>query len=148
MHARALAEDMWRRHDLSIPLDLKSLAAELDIEVVSFPFAGRIKEMIIGHTIGVQRGVTRRWFRWYVAHAIGHHRLHVGTRFYLESWQWVSHAKAERQAEEFAAALMGGPDGWRRTASELGIPDEKLLLVRCATGPAERVLRVAGPPSW
>ena len=64
---------------------------------------------------------------------MGHHLLHVGTSFYLESWQWVNHAKAERQAEEFAAWLLGGPDGWQRSASELRIPSEKLALVRSLT---------------
>ena len=61
--------------------------------------------------------------------------MHVGTSFYLESWQWVSHAKAERQAEEFAAWLIGGTTGWQRDASELGIPDEKFRLVSTLTSP-------------
>ena len=65
-----------------------------------------------------------------MAHAIGHHVLHVGTSFYLDRWQWVNHTKTERQAEEFAAWLPGGPDGWRLTASELGIPREKFFLLR------------------
>jgi hypothetical protein len=130
LHARTLAARLWRTHELSIPVDLKGLAGYLGLEVVSFPFDGRIKEVIIGRTIGVQPGLSRPWFRWYVAHAIGHHLLHVGTSFYLESWQWVNHAKAERQAEEFAAWLVGGPDGWRRAASDVGIPADKLALVQ------------------
>ena len=135
MRARALAADLWRRNGLSIPVDLKSVVACLGLEVVPFPFSGRVKEVIIGGTIGVQPGLPRPWFRWYVAHAIGHHLLHVGTGFYLQSWQRVGHAKAERQAEEFAACLTGGPEGWRSQASELGIPVEKLLLVRRLSGP-------------
>jgi hypothetical protein len=55
--------------------------------------------------------------------------LHVGTSFYLESWQWVSHARAERQAEEFAAWLLSGPDGARSTATELGVPLKKYPLM-------------------
>ena len=135
MHAKAVAEGLWHRHALSLPVELKGLAAHLGLEVVSFPFAGRVREMIVGRTIGVQPRLPRPWFRWYVAHAIGHHQLHVGTSFYLQGWQWANHAKAERQAEEFAAWLVGGPDGWCRTASELAIPVEKLPLVRSATGP-------------
>ena len=61
--------------------------------------------------------------------------LHVGTSFYLESWQWVNHAKAERQAEEFAAGLLGGPSGWQRSATELAVPADKLDLVRAVTRP-------------
>ena len=143
MHARAAAEELWRLHGLTVPVDLQRLADGLGLGVVSFPFAGRVKEVIIGRTIGVQPGLPRPWFRWYVAHAIGHHMLHVGTSFYLESWQWVNHAKAERQAEEFAAWLVAGPDGCRRTAPDLGIPADKLPLVRRLTDartgrPAER----------
>ena len=135
LHARIMASDLRRRHQLGVPVDLRRLAAELGLEVVSFPFEGRIKEAIIGRTIGVQSGLPRPWFRWYVAHAIGHHMLHVGTSFYLQPWQWVSHAKAERQAEEFAAWLVGGADGWRRASWELGVPAAKLTLVRRLTSP-------------
>ena len=128
------AEEIWRRHGLTIPVDLRLLVAELDLQIVTFPFRGRIKEMIVEGVVGVRPGLPRRWFRWYVAHAIGHHVMHLGTSFYLESWQWVSQAKAERQAEEFAARLLGGPDGQRRTASELGIPGEKRWLLERLAG--------------
>ena len=138
MRARARAADLWRWHKLSVPVDLRRLAGELGIDVVSFPFGGRIREVIIGRTIGVQPGLPRPWFCWYVAHAIGHHELHAGTSFYLKSWQWVNNAKAERQAEEFAACLIGGPEGWCRPASELGVPSEKLALVRRLAWTVER----------
>ena len=133
MYGQAKAAELWRRHGLSIPVDLRSLADELGIEVVRFPFRGRVKEVVVDGVIGVQPGLPRIWFRWYVAHAVGHHVLHVGTSFYLESWQWVNQAKAERQAEEFSAWLLGGPSGWQRSASELAIPDGKLALVRAVT---------------
>ena len=115
---------MWHQNNLSVPVDLKRLVGELGLEVVVFPFKGRIKEAIVDGVVGVKPGLSRPWFRWYLAHAIGHHTLHVGTSFYLESWQWVNHAKTERQAEEFAAWLLGGPDGWRYEAYELAIPYE------------------------
>ena len=131
------AADLWRLYDLRIPVDLRQLVDDLGLEVVHFPFHGRIKEMIIDGVIGVQPGLTRRWFRWYVAHAIGHHLMHVGTSFYLDTWQWVSLAKAERQAEEFAAWLMAGARGDRHSAAELGIPSQKACLVlRCSEADA------------
>ena len=138
MRSRALAADLWRRCGLSVPVDFRVVVDELDLEVVTFPFSGRVKEVIVDGTIGVQPGLPRRWFRWYVAHAIGYHMLHVGAGFYLRSWQRVNNAKAERQAEEFAAWLIGGPDGWRLQASELGIPPEKLPLVRRLSTPPIR----------
>ena len=125
MHGRLKAEELWEVHGLQVPVDLKLLAARLSIEVTTFPFQGRIQEMIVDGVIGVRPGLPRPWFRWYVAHAIGHHLLHVGSSFYLESWQWASRAKAEQQAEEFASALLSGPDPAGRTARELGIPREK-----------------------
>ena len=135
MYGKVKAAELWHRYELSVPVDLKQVAEKLNLEVVSFPFRGRIKEMIVDRVIGVRPGLPRPWFRWYVAHSIGHHVLHAGTSFYLESWQWVNHAKAERQAEEFAAWLLGGPNGWRCSASELGVPDDKLSLVRRLTAP-------------
>ena len=135
MRARAIAAELWRQHELSVPVDLRRLAAELGLDVGTFPLQGRVREVIIGRHIGLQPGLPRPWLRWYVAHAIGHHLLHEGTAFYLHSWQWVNHAKAERQAEDFAACLVGGPDGWQRAAWELGIPADKLSLVRSLTGP-------------
>ena len=129
MHGASKAALLWHRYRLAVPVDLRWLAAQLGLDVVTFPFRGRVKEMIIDGVVGVQPGLPRCWFRWYVAHGIGHHVLHVGTSFYLDSWQWVSHAKAERQAEEFAARLLGGPEGWTFTPQELGVPWEKHRLV-------------------
>ena len=106
MYGKVKAAELWYQYRLSVPVDLRRLIEELGLEVIVFPFRGRIKEMVVDRCIGVRPGLPRPWFRWYVAHAIGHHLLHVGTSFYLESWQWVNHARAERQAEEFAAWLL------------------------------------------
>ena len=130
MRGKARAAELWYRYGLRVPVDLRRLVPRLGLEVVTFEFRGRVKEAIIDGVIGVEPRLSRPWFRWYVAHAIGHHMLHAGTSFYLESWQWVNHAKDERQAEEFAAWLLGGPDGWLRTPSELGVPHEKFLMLR------------------
>ena len=134
MYGKAAAAGLWRRHALSVPVDLRRLIAQLDLEVVAFRFEGRVKEVIVGKTLGVQAGLPRAWFRWYVAHAIGHYVMHVGPDLGFDPWQWVNRAKAERQAEEFAARLTGGPDGWQRSGPELGVPVEKLALVRSVTG--------------
>ena len=135
LHGKTRAIEVWRSHDLSIPVDLRRLVVELDLEVVLFPFKGRVNEMIVDGTIGLRPGLPRPWFRWLVAHAVGHFVLHVGSNFQLEPWQWVNRARDEMQAEEFAACLMGGPEGWRHSAQRLGIPDEKHPLVYSLTGP-------------
>ena len=139
MHAKLRAAELWHRYELSLPVDLKLVVSSLGLEVVTFPFQGRVKEAIIERVIGVRPGLTRPWFRWLVAHAVGHHMLHVGTSFYFSSWQWVNHAKAERQAEEFAAWFLGGPQGWRYDPAELGIPEEKAQLVWTITSGGDEV---------
>ena len=136
MHGRIRAIELWRDYGLRAPVDLRRLTRALGLRVVEFPFRGRVKEVIIDGVIGVRPGLSRAEFRWLVAHATGHHLLHVGTSFYLESWQWVNRAKAERQAEEFAACLLGGPEGWRFSAAELAIPEAKLPLVADLTAAA------------
>lgn len=66
--------ELWRRHELAVPVDLKRLAEELGLQVTTFPFRGRINEMIVGGVVGVRPGLSRPWFRWYIAHAIGRAR--------------------------------------------------------------------------
>lgn len=133
MHGKSRAIDVWHTHQLSVPVDLRRLVSELQLEVVLFPFKGRLSEMIVGGTIGLRPGLSRPWFRWLVAHAVGHHVIHVGSTFELQPWQWVSRARDEWQAEEFAAYLIGGSEGRSYSAKSLGIPDEKYLLVRRVT---------------
>ena len=143
MYASVVAADLWRYHDFALPVGLKGLSVRLGLEVVEFPFRGRVKEVVVGRTIGVQPSLPRPWFRWYVAHGIGHRLLHAGTNLYLSSWQWASHAKAERQAANSSAWLVGGPDGWRWSAAELGIPLQKLSLVHSTTELGAQAARLA-----
>ena len=132
---RTLALALRRRHDLETPVDLRRLSSELEVEVVPFPFRGRITEAILGRTIGVRPRMARPDFRWCVSHAIGHHLLHVGGAWRLQKWHTSANAKSERQAEEFAAWLLGGSDGWFASAAELGVPAAKLGLVHKLTRP-------------
>ena len=130
MYGKTKALELWHQHGLSVPIDLRRLVGELGLEVVAFPLNGRLKEVIIDGIIGVRPGMPRPWFRWCIAHAIGHHTLHVGTSLYLESWQWAVQSKAERQAEEFAAWLLCGPNWLQFSAHELGVPHEKLAFMK------------------
>ena len=59
MHGMLAAADLWRLYDLRIPVDLRQIVDDLGLEVVYFPFHGRVKEMIIDGVIGVQPGLTR-----------------------------------------------------------------------------------------
>ncbi len=122
---RALAAS----HAIDPPADLGPVVRGLGLEVVRWRFAGRVREIVVDGVIGVDDRLSEPWLRWLTAHGIGHHLLHTGTCFYLESWQWVGRVKAERQAEEFAAGLLvppfAGPVGVRMIARRYGIPEPK-----------------------
>jgi hypothetical protein len=131
MIGRQAAHELSRTLDLSAPVDLRPVVSHLGLEVIDWPFAGRLREVIVDGVIGVDMRLPRPWVRWLVAHAVGHHLLHTGACFSLDSWRWVSRVKAERQAEEFAAALLMpeaplgsvSPEGMAR---RLGVPVSKL----------------------
>lgn len=118
---RALAA----REQLGPSGDLAPLLSRLGLELIPWRFDGRVREVIFERAIGVDQDLPHSWQRWLTAHAVGHHLLHTGTSFYLASWQWVDHVKAERQAEEFAAGLLV-------PRSALANPGEAALARRCA----------------
>ena len=59
LHGKSRAIDVWRAHQLSVPVDLRRLVSELQLEVVLFPFKGRLNEMIVDGTIGLRPGLSR-----------------------------------------------------------------------------------------
>ena len=131
MIGRQAADELSRTLELTLPVDLRPVISHLGLEVVHWPFAGRLREVIFDGVIGVDMRLPKPWVRWLVAHAVGHHLLHTDACFYLDSWRWVSRVKAERQAEEFATALLtpAAPmDGVspERAARRLGVPVSKL----------------------
>ena len=113
------------------PIKLALLVERLGLETVRWRFGGRLREVIMDRVIGIDDRLPQPWVRWLTAHAIGHHLLHTGASFYLDSWQWVNRVKAERQAEEFAAGLLMPRDstwkawGTAALARHLGIPEPK-----------------------
>ncbi len=130
MRAFALGRKLATTSNIEPPADLTPLLDELGLQVVAWPFVGRVREVIVEGVIGIEERLSEPWRRWLTAHAVGHHMLHTGTSLYLESWQWVSRFKAERQAEEFAAGLLtpvGAPRlfGPRAASKRWGIPETK-----------------------
>ena len=74
--------------------ELRPVLEHLDLEVEPWRFAGRVREVIVERTIGIDDRLSEPWVRWLTAHAVGHHLLHTGTSLYVESWQWVARLKA------------------------------------------------------
>ena len=113
------------------PADPAVIAAALGVEIVRWPFSGRIMEVAIDGVVAIQQRLSPAWERWLIAHALGHHLLHTGAAFHLDGWKWVSRFKAERQAEEFAAGLFTPPDAWAlkgptALARRLRLPESKV----------------------
>ena len=126
-----VACELARSLELRPPVELTPVLRRLGLETIDWRFGGRVREVIMEGVIGIDMRLPRPWVRWLTAHAVGHHLLHTGTSFYLDCWQWVNRVKAERQAEEFAAALLipeAPMDGvfLERAARRLGVPVSKL----------------------
>ncbi len=113
------------------PADPAAVAAALGVEVVHWPFSGRILEVVLEGVVALRQGLPPAWERWLIAHALGHHLLHTGAAFHLDGWRWVGRFKAERQAEEFAAGLFAPPGAWTLNgaaalARRLRLPEQKV----------------------
>ncbi len=85
---------------------------------------------------------TRPWWRWLVAHALGHSVMHAGNQVWLAGRSPLLVGRQEWQADCFAGWLLFG-DGWPRVpvwelAEFGGVPAE------CVA----RWLDVAGPSGW
>ena len=131
--------DVAQRYRLEPRANLRPLLGEIGIEVVPWRFHGRVREVIVEGCVGIDDRLSEAWTRWLTAHALGHHLLHTGASLYLESWQWVSKVKAERQAEEFAAGLLSAdvrvrPASPRALARRLGIPEAKAAFILTILG--------------
>ena len=134
MLAYERGRDLAQRYRMEPRADLRPMLRDLGVEIVPWRFDGRVREVIIEGCVGIDDRLGEAWTRWLTAHAVGHHLLHTGASLYLESWQWVSKVKAERQAEEFAAGLLSL--GWsvrpatpKGLARRLGIPESKAELI-------------------
>ena len=131
MRAFERGREIARQFGLDADDDLDPLLRSLGLEVIPWRFTERLREVIFEGAIGIDESLPPDWRRWLTAHAIGHHVLHTGTSLYLESWQWVSQLKSERQAEEFAAGLLVPPgavadgSGESAIARRCNIPREK-----------------------
>lgn len=126
--------ELAQHYELDGRADLTPVLRDLGLEIVPWRFDGRVREVIVQGCAGIDDRFGEAWTRWLTAHALGHHVLHTGASLYLESWQWVSKVKAERQAEEFAAGLLAGDPAHRPAtpkglARRLGIPEAKAELV-------------------
>ena len=103
MIGREFASTVRDRYGTS---DLKTIAYGEGIKVI-FPFRWRARfgEFILERLIMVPRDTSLGERRARIAHALGHHFLHLGNQRWLRKLDKVWVRKQEHQAEEFAAFL-------------------------------------------
>lgn len=82
------------------------IAEKQNIEVIEKSLSGRLKELYFGDYIILNQNLTFPKKRHYLAHALGHHFLHTGNRFFFAKMRYLQNSKEESQAEEFAAYLL------------------------------------------
>ena len=104
MIGRRKAESMIRAHGTA---DLQELvrAAGLNVQT-RYPWETRFSDAIVGSAVFVPRDATPADFRSSMAHCLGHYVLHRGNQAWWAQRDWVWDAKAEHQAQEFAALLV------------------------------------------
>ena len=128
---------------------IRGLATEADIDRVidSFgierapdqPLVGRIRGMLLGGALVLNRSLTEGWRRAVKAHELGHYLLHRGSHFYIsESNARMVLKQAEREAHVFAGALLLGSldnedyDARLHAAFDEGVPIEFLFAHQAA----------------
>lgn len=67
----------------------------------------RLEDVFCLGTIVIRKGLRPAERRWRIAHCLGHHFLHRGTRKYGESNRLVFNPREEREADVFAGYLIG-----------------------------------------
>ena len=85
------------------------MANHLGLEVWTWPFRV-LQEMQADNSIAVAQRLDAPWRRWVIAHVIGHSLPHPGNHLWMQHHTLLGH-RVEREAEEFAGALLVGETG-------------------------------------
>lgn len=98
------------------------------LRLTIYPFAGRIKEVLYGRTVGISPHIDRSERRWLRVHALGHQLMHLGVR--LRPDRFFVLYRQERQAELFAGWLFLADTWTKMPAWELAeyhcLPQERI----------------------
>lgn len=100
---KQIATDIQNRFSTNDPF---VIAESEHIEIIEKNMAGRLKELYFGDYIILNAKLPLFKKRHYLAHALGHHFLHTGNRFFFAKMRYLQNSKEEKQAEEFAAYLL------------------------------------------
>lgn len=101
------ARQVLRKYNLTAaPIDLKKIIDGEELILDEWSFHGRVKEVYLGDSIGIDRDADPKKQRELIAHALGHHFLHTGNHLYFERHDQFTTFKQEHEAQCFAAELL------------------------------------------
>lgn len=105
--AQKRARQVLRKYNLTTaPIDLRIIIDGEELILDEWSFHGRVKEVYLGDSIGVDRNEDPKKQRELIAHALGHHFLHTGNHLYFERHDQFTTFKQEYEAQCFAAELL------------------------------------------
>ena len=105
--AQKRARQVLRKYNLTTaPTDLKIIIDGEELILDEWSFHGRVKEVYLGDSIGVDRNEDPKKKRELIAHEQGHHFLHTGNHLYFERHDQFTTFKQEQEAQCFAAELL------------------------------------------
>lgn len=105
--AQKRARQVLRKYNLTTaPIDLQTIIRGENLILDEWSFHGRVKEVYLGDSIGIDQTSDPKKQRELIAHALGHHFLHQGNHFYFEGRNQFVTFKQEHEAQCFAAELL------------------------------------------
>jgi len=105
--AQKRARQVLRKYNLTTaPIDLQTIIKGENLILDEWSFHGRVKEVYLGDSIGIDQTSDPKKQRELIAHALGHHFLHQGNHFYFEGRNQFATFKQEHEAQCFAAELL------------------------------------------
>lgn len=113
------AEALRGHAGTALPIDAEQIAIAVGIVVRPWPLGPNLREMIYDQSIVISdREDDPVWVRFLIAHALGHHTLHVGTPAFWHALPTgdVILAQREHQADVFARALLLPAAPWLQLA--------------------------------
>ncbi len=105
--AQKRARQVLRKYYLTTaPINLQTIIDGEGLILDKWAFHGRVKEVYLGDSIGIDQKADPQKQRELIAHALGHHFLHRGNHFYFENRDQFATFKQEHEAQCFAAELL------------------------------------------
>jgi len=105
--AQKKARQVLRKHNLHLaPININKIMKAEKLVLDEWEFRGRVKEVYVGDRVGIKLNTDLKKKRELIAHALGHHFLHIGNHLYFDSVNQFAIFKQEQEAQCFASELL------------------------------------------